>query len=76
MLKPRKRKDTAVVMRGKNGGLVGYNRNGRIVITQEAIDGIHLVYSTAYRYPQANKLVREVLRRTETRSASRAMNHA
>lgn len=75
MLKPKKRKNTAVIMRGKDGGLVGYNRNGRIVITQEAIDGVHLVYSTNYRYPQAMKFVREVLRLTENRSAAGAFNH-
>lgn len=63
MLKPRKRKPRTLIMYANDGSLVGYRGDKRIPISQEAIDGFLLVYHLDYYYPQAPKVVREVLDR-------------
>lgn len=61
MLKPKKRKDRVYLMRATNGGYVVRSETKRRVLTQDAIDGILLVYSPVYNYPSANCVVRSVL---------------
>ncbi|ANZ49226.1 hypothetical protein PARSHIK_145 [Erwinia phage vB_EamM_Parshik] len=61
MLKPKKRKDRVYLMRATNGGYVVRSETKRRALTQDAIDGILLVYSPEYSYPCANRVVRLVL---------------
>ncbi len=61
MLKPKKRKERVYLMRATNGGYVVRSETKRRVLTQDAIDGILLVYDPEYNYPCANRVVRLVL---------------
>ena len=61
MLNPKKRKDRVYLMRATDGGYIVRSNQRREVLTDDAIKGILLVYDPNYKYPTANRVVREVI---------------
>lgn len=61
MLKPKKRKDRVLLMRGKDGGYIIRTDKIREVLTESAMKGILLVHDPDYRYPNAGRVVRQVV---------------
>ena len=58
MLKPKKRKNRVQFMRGKDGGYIIRTDKTRVVLTQDAMNGILLVHDPDFRYPNASRVVR------------------